>query len=138
MKTCRHTLALASALFAVATLATPAAFAACHSCGRVVDLKAVKEEGHGSGLGAVIGGVAGGVLGHQIGSGRGNTAATVAGAAGGAYAGNEVEKSRNAATHYEVVVEMENGRHRTFTYRNPTKYRMGDAVKVVDGRLRLR
>ncbi len=114
------------------------ASAACRTCGTVVDVKTIKKEGEASGAGAILGGIAGGVLGHQIGSGRGNTAATVAGAAGGAYAGHQIEKSRNARTTYEVVVKMENGRHRTFTYRERPRYRVGDEVRVVDHKLRRR
>ncbi len=111
------------------------AAAACKECGTVVDVKTIKKEGEGSGLGAVLGGVAGGVIGHQIGSGRGNTAATVAGAAGGAYAGHQIEKSQKSSTRYEVVVELEGGRTRTFTYSQPTSYRVGDKVKVVGHKL---
>jgi len=127
---------LASAAAAIAAVAfAPAAMAACHDCGKVVDLKVVKKEGEASGAGAVLGGIAGGVLGHQIGSGRGNTAATIAGAAGGAYAGHEIEKNRNTKTLYEVVVEMENGHTRTFTYHERTRFRVGDNVKVVNHKL---
>jgi len=83
----------------------------------------------------VLGGIAGGVLGHQVGNGRGNTAATVVGAAGGAYVGNEVEKNRNTKTRHVVYVKMEDGSTRNWTYSNPTSYRVGDKVKVVDRKL---
>lgn len=112
--------------------------AACYDCGTVVDLKTVTVKGESSGAGAVLGGIAGGVLGHQVGSGRGNTAATVVGAAGGAYVGNEVEKKRNTKTRYVVYVKMEDGSTRNWTYSNPTSYRIGDRVKVVDKKLVLR
>jgi outer membrane lipoprotein SlyB len=101
----------------------------------VTSVETVKKEGEASGAGAVLGGVAGGVLGHQIGSGRGNTAATVVGAAGGAYAGHTIEKNRNASTQYVVRVKMEDGSNRTFTYKDPTSYRTGDKVKIVDKKL---
>jgi outer membrane lipoprotein SlyB len=125
------------ALFAVAAaLALPShALFECKDCGTVTDVKTIKTEGEASGAGAVIGGVAGGVLGHQIGSVRGNTAATVVGAGAGAYAGHQVEKSRNAKTHYQVVVKLEDGKTRTFNFSSPTSYRAGDKVKVVDGKL---
>ena len=112
--------------------------AACVNCGTVIDLKSVTVKGESSGAGMVLGGVAGGVLGHQVGSGRGNTAATVVGAAGGAYVGNEIEKNRNTKTKYVVYVKMEDGSTRNWTYSNPTRYRVGDKVKVVDRKLVLR
>jgi outer membrane lipoprotein SlyB len=109
--------------------------AVCKTCGSVVDVKTVEQKGEASGGGAIIGGIAGGVLGHQIGSGRGNTAATVAGAAGGAYAGHQIEKNRNTKTIYQVVVKMEDGKTRYFDFSNPTAFRAGDKVKIVEGKL---
>ena len=85
----------------------------CSVCGKVESVRQVKSSKPTSGVGAVAGGVVGGVLGHQIGSGRGRTVATVAGAAGGAYAGNTVEKKKNAKTVYEVSVRMQDGSMRT-------------------------
>jgi outer membrane lipoprotein SlyB len=123
------------AIAAVLAALPGAALAACANCGTVTDLRTVKKEGEGSGVGAVAGGVIGGVIGHQIGSGRGNTAATVAGAAGGAYAGHQIEKNQKSSTSYQVVVTMENGASRTFSYANPTGYKVGDKVKVVDKKL---
>ena len=127
--------ALPGAIVLAAALACGPAFAACNNCGTVVDVKTVKKEGEGSGAGAVIGGIAGGVLGHQIGSGRGNTAATVVGAGAGAYAGHQVEKSQKSTTTHQVVVKMEEGNTRTFNFANPTSYRVGDKIKVVDKKL---
>ena len=126
---------LSGALLLAATLACGPAAAACKGCGTVVDVKTVKKDGEASGAGAVVGGVLGGVLGHQVGSGRGNTAATVVGAGAGAYAGHQVEKNQKATTSYQVVVKMEEGGTRTFTYNNPTSYHVGDKVKVVDKKL---
>ena len=135
MKTRILTATMAGALLALAAAFAPAASAACKECGTVVDLKKIEKEGEASGAGAVLGGIAGGVIGHQIGSGRGNTAATVAGAAGGAYAGHQIEKNRNKVVSYQVIVEMEDGHTRTFTYKEPTSFHMGDRVKIVDHRL---
>lgn len=128
-------LAAASGALIAMTGYAGTALAACHDCGTVVDVKTITEKGEASGGGAVLGGVLGGVLGHQIGSGRGNTVATVAGAAGGAYAGNQIEKNRNTRTSYRVYVKTEEGRTRYFTYDEPTSYRVGDKVKIVDGKL---
>jgi outer membrane lipoprotein SlyB len=105
--------AVSSALFALATAYAPASLAACDNCGTVVDVKTIKKEGEGSGVGAVLGGVAGGVLGHQVGSGRGKDVATVAGAAGGAYVGHQVEKNQKSTTSHEVVIKLEGGTTRT-------------------------
>jgi outer membrane lipoprotein SlyB len=124
---------LACAAFAVA--GSLDALAACNECGTVTDVQTVKKEGEGSGAGMVIGGIAGGVLGHQVGSGRGKDVATVAGVAGGAYVGNEVEKNNKATTSYVVRVKMEDGSSRSFTFSNPTSYKAGDAVKVIDRKL---
>ena len=137
MKLCRCHLsaAITAAIFAVAIALAPEAQGACKDCGTVTNVKTVKKEGEGSGLGAVAGGVIGGVIGHQIGSGRGNTAATVAGAAGGAYAGHQVEKSKKSTTTYQVLVKMEDGKDRTFNFSKDTSYRIGDKVKIVDGKL---
>lgn len=126
---------LCATLLAATVAYAPAASAKCNNCGTVIEVKTVEKKGEASGGGAVLGGVVGGVLGHQVGSGRGNTAATVAGAAGGAYVGHQVEKNRNSYTQWHVVVNMEQGKDRTFIFRNQPRYKVGDAVKVIDGKL---
>ena len=126
---------LIAASLTAGLLAAAPAFAACDNCGTVSDVRTVTKQGEASGGGAVLGGVVGGVLGHQIGSGRGNTAATVVGAAGGAYAGHQIEKKKNETTQYVVEVKMESGSTRTFTYSNPTAYKVGDKIKIVDKKL---
>ena len=126
---------LAGAALALAALLPAPALAACKDCGTVVDVKSVKQKGEGSGAGAVLGGVAGGVIGHQIGSGRGNDAATVVGAVGGAYAGHQIEKNQKSTTSYQVVVKLEDGVTRTFSYSQPTSYKVGDKVRIVDKKL---
>ena len=126
---------IAAALVAGAALPAVPALAACPNCGTITDVKTVKKQGEGTGLGAVAGGVIGGVLGHQVGSGRGNTAATVVGAGAGAYAGHQVEKNQRSTTSYQVVVKLEDGKTRTFNYAKETSWRVGDRVKVVDGKI---
>jgi outer membrane lipoprotein SlyB len=111
------------------------AYAACDNCGTVTDVKSIKVKGQGTGAGAVVGGVLGGVIGHQIGGGRGKDVATVAGAAGGAYAGHQTEKNIKSRMRYQVLVKLENGQSRTFTYNSPTSYRVGDKIKVDAGKL---
>ena len=117
------------------SLAGTSAYAKCDNCGSVTDMKKVEIKGEGTGLGAVAGGVLGGVLGHQVGAGRGKDVATVAGAAGGAYAGHQVEKNAKSKTQYQVIVKLETGESRTFTYNEATQYKIGDKIKVADGKL---
>jgi outer membrane lipoprotein SlyB len=107
----------------------------CVDCGTVIDVKTIEQKGESSGGGAVLGGIVGGVIGHQIGSGRGNTAATVVGAAGGAYAGNQVEKNKNNKVTYQVAVKLDAGNTRYFNFSQPTSYRIGDKIKIVDKKL---
>lgn len=111
------------------------AFAECNNCGTVTDVKTVQGKGDASGGGAIVGGIVGGVLGHQVGSGRGRDVATVAGAAGGAYAGHQIEKNAKSKTQYQVIVKLESGESRTFTYNAATSYKVGDKIKVVDNKL---
>ena len=122
-------------LVATGLMVANAAFAACDHCGVVTDMKTVTVKGEGTGLGAVAGGVLGGVLGHQVGGGRGKDVATVAGAAGGAYAGHQVEKNAKSKTQYQVIVKLETGETRTFTYNAATAYKVGDKIKIVDKKL---
>lgn len=126
---------LSAAVASALMLFTLSASAKCPECGTVVELKTVKVEGQGSGVGAVAGGVVGGVLGHQVGKGRGKDAATVVGAVGGAYAGHQIEKKSNEKMQYKVMVKMEEGNIRTFNFNNETAYRVGDKIKVQDGKL---
>lgn len=108
--------------------------AICNNCGRVVDVRAVKVQGEGTGLGAVAGGVAGALLGKQFGNGNGQKAMTVAGAVGGAVLGNKIEKDQRGSTVYDVVVEFEDGS--TSTYREGgASWQVGDRVKVVNGQI---
>jgi outer membrane lipoprotein SlyB len=110
----------------------PAAYA---DYGRVVAIDVVRGPGRTSGGGAIAGAIVGGVLGHQIGSGRGNDAATVAGAIGGAVAGNEIEKRRNDDELYRIVVQLRDGREVAFTQPSLDGLRVGDRVRLADGRL---
>jgi len=128
-------IAIAFAAAGLAFAGSNALAASCYDCGSVVDVQTVTTQGESSGGGAILGGVVGGVLGHQVGNGRGNTAATVVGAAGGAYAGNEIEKNKNKKTTYVVKVKMDDGSNRTFNYSQPTSFRIGDKVKIVDRKL---
>lgn len=108
---------------------------ACRSCGTVDSINPIEKAGQGSGAGAILGGVIGGVLGHQVGGGRGRDAATVAGAVGGAVLGNQVEKNNKTARSYDVRVRMEDNTFSTVRYNVEPNVRIGDKVRVEDGRL---
>lgn len=111
------------------------AAAVCNNCGQVVEVRRVVIEGKGSGIGAVAGGVVGGLLGNQVGGGNGKKAMTVLGAAGGAYAGNEIEKNRNASVRYDVVVSFNDGTSDVYAFQNQPVWQPGDRVKVVNGQI---
>ncbi|WP_341315028.1 glycine zipper 2TM domain-containing protein [Paraburkholderia sp. IMGN_8] len=113
----------------------PSQPAYCSTCGTVVSISAVKQEGHGTGIGAVGGAVAGGVVGNQFGSGNGRTAMTILGALGGGLAGNSVEKHLRSSTSYSVRVRMENGKMRYFTYHEAPPFQQGQRVRVENGTL---
>lgn len=112
-----------------------AAAPVCTNCGVVTSVNAIAQQGEGSGLGAVAGGVVGGLLGNQVGGGSGKKIATVAGVAGGAYAGHQIEKNVKSTTRYDVIVNMEDGSTRTFSYESQPAFQAGSKVKIVNGAL---
>jgi outer membrane lipoprotein SlyB len=108
----------------------------CHDCGVIESVNTVKVPGQGKGvLGAIAGGVIGGVLGHQVGSGRGNDVATAAGAIGGAVAGNQIDKSINKKTEYDVVVRLKDSTAQTVHFQSDPGFQIGEPVKLVDGQI---
>jgi outer membrane lipoprotein SlyB len=84
-------------------------------------------------LGAVIGGLAGGILGHQLGGGSGNTLATVAGALAGAYEGNSLQDA-SARDRYRITVDLDSGARLELTEVGEGELRVGDRVRIVNGR----
>jgi len=107
----------------------------CASCGTVVAISEVRQEGHGTGIGAVGGAVAGGLIGNQFGGGVGRGAMTVLGAVGGGFAGNSVEKHIRSTTAYSVHVRMESGKSRYFTYHEAPPFQQGERVHLENGAL---
>lgn len=107
----------------------------CASCGTVVAISEVRQEGHGTGIGAVGGAVVGGVVGNQFGGGVGRGAMTVLGAVGGGFAGNAVEKHLRSTTAYSVHVRMESGKNRYFTYHEAPPFQQGERVHIENGTL---
>lgn len=114
---------------------TPAPAATCRNCGEVINIEAIRRQGEGSGLGAVAGGLAGALLGKQVGNGNGQKVATVAGAIGGAYAGNQIEKNAKSDTDYRVTVRYTDGTTQSFMFEEQPAWRIGDDVRVENGRM---
>lgn len=110
----------------------------CANCGTVQAITPVSVQGQGSGVGAAVGALLGGLAGHQVGGGNGKKIATVAGVVGGAYAGNTIEKNRNAERYYEIDVALENGTLITVSMPDATGIAVGSSVVVEGDNLRLR
>ena len=108
----------------------------CVDCGKVIAVNRIELNGDGSLVGTAAGGVLGAVVGSQIGQGNGRTAAGVAGAIGGALLGREIERRTSKKVHFEVVTRLDTGAQRTASFEEPPPFRVGDAVRWVDGSLR--
>lgn len=105
--------------------------------GTIESIQVTQANGRTSGAGAVLGGVVGALAGNQVGSGSGRTAATVAGGVAGAAIGNKVEQNRNAGGQemYQINVRMDNGEYRSITQDSVYDLRVGNRVRIVDGRV---
>ena len=108
---------------------------ACLNCGVVQSVNAYQQKPKKSVVGMVGGGVVGALVGNQIGHGTTNTIATVGGAAGGAYLGNEIGKKVQTETRYRVVVRMDGGGTKSFTYAAQPGFSSGQHVRVENGKL---
>ncbi len=104
--------------------------------GTIESIQITRAGNPSSGGGAIVGGLVGGLLGNQVGSGSGRTAATVVGAVGGAVVGNSVEQNRNAQTAdmYQIRVRLDNGDSTTVVQDSIVDLRVGNRVRIVDGR----
>ena len=106
--------------------------------GTIDSIQVVRGSGATGGGGAVVGGLVGALVGNQVGSGNGRTAATVAGAVGGAMVGNQVEANRNANSGqdmYQINIRLDNGEFRSVTQDSVYDLRVGNRVRMVDGRV---
>ena len=105
--------------------------------GTIESIQVTNGEGRTSGAGAIVGGLVGALAGNQVGSGGGRTAATVAGGVAGAAIGNRVEANRNgeAQQMYAVNIRLDNGEYRTVVQDNVYDLRVGNRVRIVDGRV---
>ena len=104
--------------------------------GRVTGIETVSIEKRSSAGGAILGAVIGGLIGSQVGGGTGNAAATGVGVVGGAIVGNQIEKRNKADQEvWRVTVRYDNGRTAQFDYERIDNLRIGDRVKVEDGKV---
>ena len=106
--------------------------------GTIESIQVTQGANRTSGAGAILGGVVGALAGNQVGSGSGRTAATVAGGVAGAAIGNNVERNRNAnggMEQYQINVRMDNGEYRAVTQDSVYDLRVGNRVRLVDGRV---
>ena len=105
--------------------------------GTIDSIQVTREKGSTSGAGAVVGGLVGALVGNQVGSGTGRAAATVAGAVGGAAIGNNVEsnRSQNGQDMYQISIRLDNGDYRTVVQDSVYDLRVGNRVRMVDGRV---
>jgi outer membrane lipoprotein SlyB len=105
--------------------------------GTIESIEVVRGPGRTSGAGAIVGGLVGALAGNQVGSGNGRTAATVAGGVAGAAIGNNVESNRNANGRdmYQINVRLDNGEYRSVTQDSVYDLRVGNRVRMVDGRV---
>lgn len=105
-----------------------------------VEVVAGEPRSTAPGIGAIGGAIAGGVLGNQVGHGTGRAAATVGGAVAGGVIGHQVEQriggnNNNAATMYRFRVRMDDGSYQTYTQDRHENIRVGDRVRVDNGRV---
>jgi hypothetical protein len=105
----------------------------CRDCGVVEEIHRLQARGR-TGLGAVIGGVVGGIFGNQVGHGDERTLARIVGVIGGALAGREIERTARP-DRYEIVVRLEGGARRNISFDAPPPFRIGDRVRLTDGRV---
>ena len=105
--------------------------------GTIESIRVTQGANRTSGAGAILGGVVGALAGNQVGSGSGRTAATVAGGVAGAAIGNNVERNRNAGgqEQYQINVRMDNGEYRAVSQDSVYDLRVGNRVRIVDGRV---
>jgi outer membrane lipoprotein SlyB len=105
--------------------------------GTIESIQVTGAEARTSGAGALVGGLVGALAGNQVGSGGGRTAATVAGGVAGAAIGNNAERNRNGDGQqmYAVNVRLDNGEYRTIVQDSAYDLRVGNRVRIVEGRV---
>jgi outer membrane lipoprotein SlyB len=104
--------------------------------GTIESIQVTRSDGRTSGAGAIVGGLVGALAGNQVGSGGGRTAATVAGGVAGAAIGNQVESNRSTGGQdmYQLNIRMDNGEYRSVMQDSVYDLRVGNRVRIVDGR----
>ena len=134
MKVLTGFIAAAACALALAPADVAAQSKKCSNCGRVEQIRVSESSDWKKYAAPAAGAVVGGVIGNQFGGGSGKTALTIVGALGGGVLGHKAEsKSRDKV--YEVVVKMDDGTHRTVTYKSQPPVREGERVRLRDGQL---
>ena len=106
----------------------------CTNCGKVEQIRVSEASDWKKYAAPAAGAVVGGVIGNQFGGGSGKTLLTVAGAIGGGLLGHKAESGSRDKI-YDVIVRMDDGSHRTVTYKSQPPVRDGDRVRLRDGQL---
>lgn len=106
----------------------PAARAPCASCG-VVEIVRLVELRRGASAAAPEGRLSESVLGYRMGGGGGEGFVLLLGALAGA------APAARAQTVYEVDVRLEDGSLRTFRQAGEPRWRLGERVRVIQGRI---
>jgi outer membrane lipoprotein SlyB len=121
---------------AYGTYDTYGSTSASSMCGVIDSITVTRQSSTSGATGAVVGGVIGGLVGNQVGSGSGRTAATAAGALAGAVVGSNMEQNRAGDRDmYQISVRLDNGDYRTIVQDSVYDLRVGNRVRVVDGRV---
>ena len=130
----RSLIAAAALALACGQAGSAVAQSKCTNCGKVEQIR-VSESSDWKKYAAPAGGaVVGGLIGNQFGGGSGKTALTIVGALGGGLLGHKAESNHREKV-YEVIVRMDDGGHRTVTYKSPPPVREGERVRLRDGQL---
>ena len=106
----------------------------CSDCGVVQAIREVEVRGQPGYRGAAGRGVLGAILGGEFADDVRRTAARIVGAVGGGHAGRENERASKRRTHYDVVIRLDNGDVQTRSLDAMPPFKVGDRVRVVQGR----
>jgi outer membrane lipoprotein SlyB len=113
--------------------------AADRSYGVIESIESGRASDDSALLGTVIGGAVGAAVGHEVGDGRSNDVATVAGAVGGAVVGRKIDKAhdrKNNEDSYLISVRLDDGSRQSITQESLGDLRIGDSVRIDNGRVR--
>lgn len=108
----------------------------CTTCGKVEAITAREVTGDSKGIGAVGGAVAGGLIGNKVSEDSDKRGVvTAVGAIGGALLGNVIEKKARTQQVWDVLVKLNTGKTETVTVTEEPTLKVGDKVKVAEGKV---